>query len=502
MMSTKIYIWVGLLMKHVVVIGAGIGGLSAAAKLSGGPTKVTLLERATSLGGKLRAIETPMGPADIGPTVVTMPDILEAIFRACGAELHDHLTMTPLPVLARHFWDDGTMLDLTTHRDQNYAAIGGLFGNQAADEFMRFDAFSKQLFECFEQSVIRASSMSPIKLAQAMIGQPSLLTRLLPNQSLAGLLLRGFKEPRLRQLFGRYATYVGGIPQHAPAILALIWHAEAKGVFRIEGGMHQIATSLAKLLETRRVDIQTGEDVTRIRQTKDGRFEITSNNRLINADGIVFNGDPRALEEGLLDEDQPRLFKPNATTPRSLSAIVHGFSATARGVSLSHHNVFFSNIPGEEFQALDQQKTPKSANLYLCASDHEDGQGDVTKSRFEIIRNAPAMSHLARDEERETWNRLTLQRLGQFGLSFDQEPTVESITMPQDLARDFPASQGAIYGRSPHGMMASFRRPVARCKIPGLYLCGGGIHPGAGVPMAAQSGFHAAEAAQKDLDLT
>jgi len=506
MMSINYYSYTGFGMKHVVVIGAGIGGLSATAKLSGGAAKVTLLERADALGGKLRAVATKLGPADIGPTVVTMPDVLEEIFSSLDARMEDHLRVKPLPILARHFWDDGSILDLTTRPDENEEAIGKLFGRKAAHDFARFDVLSRQLFNCFEDSVIRAPTMSMTRLTKDIFANPALLAKILPSPSLSGLLAGMFQEPRLRQLFGRYATYVGGIPQHAPSILALIWHAEAKGVFQIDGGMHQIAKALMPLLEKRGVDIRTGEEVTAIKRRADGHFEITSNNRMITADLIVFNGDPRALEHGLWGQDQKPIVKPTATNPRSLSAVVHGFAATAHGLNLSHHNVFFSHTPDEEFQALDQGHIPEAANLYLCASDHQEDNNDFLNSRFEIIRNAPAITKdaptTACDEEKEKWNHLTLQRLAQFGLTFTQAPTAANITMPQDLARDFPASQGAIYGRSPHGITASFRRPVARCKIPGLYLCGGGIHPGAGVPMAAQSGFHAAKAALTDLAST
>ena len=161
-------------------------------------------------------------------------------------------------------------------------------------------------------------------------------------------------------------------------------------------------------------------------------------------------------------------------------------------------SVFFINEINAEFYALDQGQMPRDATLYVCAQDRHGNQTPRGIERFEIIMNAPPGVNMS-EEESETCLTRILDRLAIFGLTFDPRPHLSALSTPQIFDQLFPASQGALYGRSPHGMMAAFQRPVARTKIGGLYMVGGGAHPGAGVPMATLSGRHAAEAIMQDL---
>jgi 1-hydroxycarotenoid 3,4-desaturase len=139
---------------------------------------------------------------------------------------------------------------------------------------------------------------------------------------------------------------------------------------------------------------------------------------------------------------------------------------------------------------------PTDATLYLCAQDH----GEVAPGalqRFEIIMNGPPVLDDP-EKEKPPCQKQILTRLKQFGLQFSPNPGPEALTTPQGFDHLFPASNGSLYGRSPHGLTAAFKRPTARTPIPGLYLCGGGAHPGAGVPMATLSGQHAAAAIMMD----
>jgi 1-hydroxycarotenoid 3,4-desaturase len=169
-------------------------------------------------------------------------------------------------------------------------------------------------------------------------------------------------------------------------------------------------------------------------------------------------------------------------------------------VDLAHHNVFFAADPRVEFDDLSRGHMPRDATLYVCAQDR--GQGvPADLERFEIIMNGPA-GHQTTQQEAETCRTRTFETLQGMGLTFSPPPDTTALTTPQDFATAFPASEGSLYGRSPHGMMATFQRPTARTAIPGLYLAGGGVHPGAGVPMACLSGKHAAEEIRSDLALT
>ena len=484
------------------MIGAGIGGLSAALRLAARGLAVTVIDMAASPGGKMRTRPTEAGPVDIGPTVLTMRPVFETLFSDVGARLCDHVTLHRDPILARHWWRDGASLDLHADPGASADAVQTFAGSRARREFEAFAASARRLFEAFDGPVMQSARPGIGPLAARVLRNPGLLADLAPGLSLAqGLALR-FHDPRLRQLFGRYATYVGGSPYRSPAVLGLIWHSEAQGVWSVAGGMQALAQALHDLAVSRGATFILGHRATRI-ERQGGRVSgvhLADGTRL-GADVVVFNGDPKALSQGLLGSGVAASVPVTAIEPRSLSAFVWGFAAVPAGVELAHHNVFFGADPNAEFDDLEHGRMPRDATLYLCAQDRAAGTAPRSPGqleRFEIIRNGPA-GHQTTDEEKTSCRTATFETLSGMGLRFSPIPGTEALTSPRDFHRDFPASDGSLYGRSPQGMRATFLRPTARTAIPGLYLAGGGAHPGAGVPMACLSGGHAAAAIMTDL---
>ena len=483
-----------------IVIGAGFGGLAAAIRLAALGLNVTVIEAAATPGGKARALPSVAGPVDAGPTVLTMRSVFDALFALNGDTLDDHVSLIRQPVLARHWWPGSDTLDLTPDADANAEAIRALAGPREAAAFRRFDQMAQGLFDAFDAPMMQAARPDRAAIARAALRQPRLWPALLPGMTLDRLLRLHFRDPRLIQLFGRYATYVGGRPAQSPAVLALIWRAEAAGVWAVEGGLHSLAAALAALAERMGVQFQFNTSASRI-QRQNGHVtgvQITGG-RSLPCNLCVFNGDPAALTKGLLGDAAQAAIPAASTQPRSLSALVWAFAATPFGPvarDLIHHNVIFTADPAAEFGPIGRGQMPEAPTLYLCAEDRAAGPAIGTE-RFEIIINAPA-GLPARPEDYARCRTRTFDRLSQMGLQFDTIPDASSLTTPSQLDRLFPASQGAIYGRSPEGLMAAFQRPLARTALPGLYLAGGGAHPGAGVPMAALSARHAAEAIMQD----
>ena len=334
-----------------------------------------------------------------------------------------------------------------------------------------------------------------------------------------------FSDPRLRQLFGRYATYNGSSPFAAPATLMLIAHVEAAGVYLIRGGMHSLAKALADLAERCGAKIRYGAPVEAI-EAQAGRVEglRLKNGERIEADLVLSNTDVGALAEGYLGAAaRAAVDAPLARDERSLSALTIAMFAKTSGLEILHHNVFFSDDYAREFdQILRGRRLPDDPTVYLCAADR-DGSGRRMvegPERLFVIVNAPpdgtspervppvggavdkgsrqsTPANFSKDEV-DQCVKAVFSRLQASGLQVALQPDSMRLSTPSDFERSFPGTGGALYGRASHGPTASFRRPPARTKLKGLYLCGGSAHPGAGLPMAALSGKLAAQAMLAD----
>lgn len=486
--------------KKVIVIGAGVGGLATALRLAP-HCDVTVLEAHGTPGGKMRTLPSAAGPVDAGPTVMTMRPVFEDLFSAAGANLNDEVPLVAEEILARHHWQDGSTLDLHADRAHSIDAVGRFAGAKAAKQFTKFCDKAAALFTAFEQPMMHAATPTQSALTKVVMGRPNLIPAMAPGLSLAQNLALHFSDPRLRQLFGRYATYVGGSPYQSPAILGLIWHAEATGVWRVEGGMYRLAAAMERIAKRNGTTFHYNSPVTRI-EVQGGQVVAvhTANDRFA-ADVVVFNGDPKALNNGFLGKKAQRAVP--AQEPRSLSAFVWSFAAEPQGATLDHHNVFFGKDPKSEFSSLRAGKMPTDATLYICAQDRGTNSEPSGPERFEIIMNGPPRGGtVPNNGEIDQCHQVTFQTLRRMGLTFSPTPPTSALTTPEMFNALFPASDGSLYGRSPHGMMAAFERPTARTAINGLYLAGGGAHPGAGIPMAALSGKHAAAAILSDLTST
>ena len=487
----------GKARQHVVIVGAGFGGLAAAIRLAAAGARVTVVEAADVPGGKAKATGSSAGPIDAGPTVLTLRGEVDALFMLAGRRTAEEVDLVALPELARHFWPDGSSLDLFPDPDANFEAIRAFAGPREAQAFRQFDRLAEALYLAFEGPVMQASRPEIGRIARAALARPRLWPALLPGRNLQSLLRGYFRDPRLVQLFGRYATYVGGRPRHAPAVLALVWRAEAAGVWAVRQGMHGLAVALAEAAKGLGVEFHFATRAKRILR-QGGRVvgvEVDGGSTLA-CTACVFNGDPGALQDGLLG-DAAQAALPPRRHPPSLSAWVWSFAATPVGVPLAYHNVFFTEDPGAEFGPIGAGKMPEAPTLYVCAMDRAVGATNGLE-RFEIIMNAPAGQRCPPGEEKLCHTR-TFPRLARFGLSFRPEPGPACLTTPKMRAERFPGTLGAIYGQSPEGTFAAFQRPTAQTGLPGLYLAGGGAHPGAGVPMALLSGKHAAVACMADL---
>jgi 1-hydroxycarotenoid 3,4-desaturase len=281
---------------RVVVIGAGIGGLCCAIDLARQGFAVEIVERGARAGGKMRETEIEGSFIDSGPTVFTMRWVFEELFAAAGTSFADHVSLEPLEILARHAWNDTQRLDLFADLDRAADAIGTLCG---ADEARRFRAFSGEaqaIYRLLKRPFLESPCAGPMTLARGigLRGMPGLFG-IRPFETLWSALSKQFRDPRLRQLFGRYSTYSGSSPFAAPATLMLIAHVEREGVWVITGGMQRLAEALERLARSLGVVFRFGCEAQEIllERGRAAGVRVASGERL-GADAVIVNADASA----------------------------------------------------------------------------------------------------------------------------------------------------------------------------------------------------------------
>ena len=498
---------------RVVVVGAGIGGLVSALLLACRGLDVTVVEAASTPGGKIRQVWVDGVAVDSGPTVFTMRWVFDQILADAGSSLADLLKVTPLEVLARHAWrGHAPRLDLFADVQRSADAIAQFSSPAEARRFLGFCDQARRLYDTLEAPYIRSERPTLASIACDLGPRGlALLAGLGPLASLWKALARHFHDPRLQQLFGRYATYCGSSPWQAPATLMLVAQVELDGVWSVDGGMHAVAQALAGLAQRRGVQFRYGQACAQI-LVQGGR---ASGVRLADgtelpADSVVFNGDAGALAAGLLGPAVACAAPAVPVHTRSLSAVTWSMNARASGFPLVRHNVFFDNDYRSEFEDIFRRRAlPQQGTVYVCAQDRADpdtraGAGPSAYERLLCLVNAPADGDQRPFDASETdpCEHRSLALMRQCGLTLQAQPHQVVRTTPHDFHRLFPGSGGALYGPATHGWMSAFKRSASSSQVPGLYLAGGSVHPGPGVPMAAMSGRLAAATLMAHLDST
>jgi 1-hydroxycarotenoid 3,4-desaturase len=484
--------------KHVIVVGAGVGGLASAADLARRGFRVTVLERALTPGGKMRQVEVGGRGVDGGPTVFTMRWAFEGLFADAGQRLDDFLTLAPIEVLARHAWRTGGRLDLFADVERSAQAIEAFATKADAEGYRAFCERSAQVYRALAPHFIATERATPVSLVTRLgpAGLPAMF-RAAPWRSLWSSLGDTFRDPRLRQLFARYATYVGSSPFLTPATLMLVAHVEQDGLWRAVGGMHQVAVALQRLGERQGATYRFGAHVESV-TTANGRVsgvQLRGGERL-EADAVVFNGDVSALASGVV-AGAGGATKVTPRADRSLSAVTWCLNSRTSGFPLLHHNVFFAEDYTDEFDAIFTRRTVTAhPTVYVCAQDRGGGEAPEGPERLLVLVNAPPDGD-ERALEVDALRERTFAVLSACGLQV--APGAEVVTTPVEFEALFPSTGGALYGRSNHGVLGTFARAGNTTALPGLYAAGGSVHPGPGIPMAVLSGRLCAARLEQDL---
>jgi phytoene desaturase len=475
---------------HTVVIGAGLGGLSAAIHLASAGQRVTVLERNAYVGGKSGEIQLNRFRWDTGPTVITLKPILADLFAEAGHRLEDYLTLVPIDPLTRYHYPDGTVLDIGSSLAQTVANIEQI-APQDIDGYLRFLSYAARMHRIVSPVMLYSDppalrdlfSLSLLEMAQVDL------------RSMDEAIRAHVRSPYLRQLFRRFATYLGASPYAARAYLNVIAHVElTAGLWYPRGGTYQIPLAYRRLAEELGVEIRTGTPVTRI-ATREGRavgVELGDGTSL-DADAVIANVDPTTVYQDLLPELRAsKRLERWMRKPYSCSGFVMLLGIDRQHPHLAHHNIFFSSDYRAEFGAIFQEGLPAvEPTIYIAITSKTDPDHAPPgcENWYVMVNTAPVGDAWDWDERTAAYRDRVLDHLALLGLDIRDHIRAEHLLTPPDIERLTGAWRGALYGHSFNNPLASFQRPGTRSReVEGLYFAGGAAHPAGGVPMVTLSG--------------
>ena len=487
----------------LVIIGAGIGGLSAAIRLAAAGQRVVVVEQNTQVGGKMSQVAAAGFRWDTGPSVITMRHVFADLFQCAGRSLEEYLTLQPVEPLTRYFYPDGTRLDVTRDWPALAAQIAAI---EPADVegYLRFLAYAARLHAItgpvfiYDQppswrSILRVSPLATRKID--------------PWFTLDQVIRRFVRSPQLRQLLGRFATYVGASPYLAPATLGVIAHVELTGgVWYPQGGIYAIAQALLRLATELGVEIHTGQPVAAITVTNGQATGVTlADGSQLAAQAVIANVDVTTVYERLLPptlatrKEQQRM----AAIEPSCSGYVLLLGVEGEHPTLAHHNIFFAPDYRQEFADIFQGGIPpRNPTIYVAITSKSDPSHAPPgcENWFVLVNAPPVGKGFDWTREEASYRKQVFATLAAFGYPIAERVRHITALTPVDLAQRTGAWRGALYGLSSNQAMNAFRRPHNRCPlVQGLYFVGGTTHPGGGVPMVTLSGKVVAEMVLADL---
>jgi phytoene desaturase len=477
---------------YVAIIGAGVGGLSAAIRLAAAGRKVAMYEQNPRVGGKMSEIRTDGYRWDTGPSVITMRHVLADVFRTAGRRMEDYLTLVPAEPMTRYFYPDGVVLDVTRDLSRMVEQIEKIEPRDV-DGYLAYLSYAARLHRITGGVFIYDQPPTPASLLR-VTPRDALRVDALRTMDRA---IRGFvRSPHLRQLLGRFATYVGASPYRAPATLNVIAHVELNGgVWYPRGGVYAIADALERLARELGVELHTGCAVAGIDvQGGEVRGLSLADGAEIPAQAVIANVDVATAYEKLLPPQYQARSSRLARLEPSCSGFAMLLGVEGRHEALAHHNIFFSADYPREFQEIfGRGQPPTDPTIYVAITSKTDPE-DAPEGceNWFVLVNAPALDgRYDWAANAEKYRALVLEKLAARGYSL--KIRAEHLLTPIDIARMSGARRGALYGASSNNRFAAFLRPHNRARdIRGLYFAGGTTHPGGGVPMVMLSGKVAA----------
>jgi phytoene desaturase len=498
-------------MKKIIVIGGGMGGMAAAARLAKAGNSVQLFESANFLGGKCRTEWIGDYAFDTGPSLLTLPAVYRDLFIKTGKRIEHVLKINPVDPAFDYHFPDGTLLTFPNLSIPKICAeIDRVLGKKSGNEWHNLMQRAERMWDVSRGPFIESELTSITSLIKRK-GIFRDLRIIAPFTSLRKYTSRFTSDPYLSKIIDRYATYTGSDPRKVPAVLLTIAFMESTfGAWHIESGIGQLAIALEDRIRELGVEITLNAEVSEI-LVKDGvaaGIKLTSGEEFY-ADVIVANADAEYVYNSLL---KPNIAEVNserkklATAEKSLAGFSLLLGLDNSKISgpipkLNHHNVYFPENYDAEFDQIFDQKIPvQDPTIYVCAPNDPAMVKGANKEAWFVLVNAPRHDPEGGydwSKDPESYARKLIAHLDRLGLRVSERLDVMEFRTPLDLQNSVKAPGGSIYGTSSNGSRSAFLRARNRSPLKNLYCVGGSAHPGGGLPLVGISAEIVAEAIMK-----
>lgn len=496
-------------MAKISVVGAGIGGMSAAARLAKQGHQVTVFENSDQSGGKCRTEWFGDYAFDTGPSLLTLPAVFRDLFLKTGKRIEHVLDISPVdPAFNYNFADGSKVTFPNLSNPKTYQEIEKSFGISASQSWRQIIERSEKMWEASRDSFIESelTSIWPLLLRKNLINQ---INQISPFTSLRSLSEKLNLDPHLKMIIDRYATYTGSDPRSAPAVLLTIAFVESTfGAWHIKGGIGQLSVALEQRCRDLGVDFQFKSLVTKIlveRNKVEG--VVLSDGKIIKSDLVVSNSDAEYTFNSLIGNEvssargERRKLKSATKSLAGFSLLLGLDNKKSKPVDVKHHNVYFPENYDLEFDQIFTQKVPVTdPTIYLCAPKDSSMVKGADKEAWFVLVNAP------RHEPESGWDwkdggqeyaQKIISKMDDLGLNVTNRLDFMKYRTPADLENYAMAPGGSIYGTSSNSPVSAFLRATNRSKVKGLFCVGGSAHPGGGLPLVGISAEIVAKAIGK-----
>ncbi|WP_413527265.1 phytoene desaturase family protein [Marinilactibacillus psychrotolerans] len=480
--------------KTIVVIGGGLGGISAAIALAQSGYKVDLYEKNEHIGGKLNRLEHDGYGFDLGPSILTMPFIFERLFLVSGKLMEDYVPIEKLELQWRSFFTDGTTIDLH-EKLADMKKNNPYLREQDLREYRKFLDYSKSLYDVTEKGYFN-KGLDTLKDILKFHGPISALKDFDIFSTMSSAIEKQISNPHMQEMLKYYIKYVGSSAEDAPAIMNMLAYMQHdQGLWYIPGGMHKLGEGLRTLANEIGVSLHNGKEVVQLHIDQKNKIQSAEliDGTHVEADYFVSNMEVIPTYKYLLNEDKKLIERLERKYEPAASGMVLHLGVDRLYPQLAHHNFFFSEDSEKNYETVfHRHELPEDPTIYLVNVNKTDAtQAPAGHENIKILPHIPYIQDEPfTDEDYAALRERVLVKLEKMGLTdLRQHIVFEDMWLPEDIQQTYYSNRGAIYGVVANKKLNNgFKHPKHSEHYDNLYFVGGSVNPGGGMPMVTLSG--------------